>query len=424
MRLLCAPAEVSRLNEPNILRIILYGQAGAAERGSAGAAVRSEVRREGLAPARRAWDLLSIAMSVMAADAAGLRNQSPDGWTREFDMEIAVAEPAFWNGIADLLADALAFLTTDRWSFRFIARGAAPPVPTRVFRPPENAVVLLSGGLDSLSGAIDLAARGDRPVAISKTVRGDAEKQVDFASRIGGGLRHFQLNDNASVPGDEDTSQRARSIIFLAFGVVVATALRPYRPGGDLPLYVCENGFIAVNPPLTGSRIGSLSTRTAHPNFLSQFQDILDAANIGVTIRTPYAAMTKGEMLRGCADQALLRALAGISTSCGRFQRYNYRHCGRCVPCQVRRAAFLTWGQPDPTGYVFDPLGRDDGDHAGFDDVRSVGMALAAVRDGSFDEWLGSALSWPRIDDHHALKDMLRRGLAELGELHSRYGVR
>jgi 7-cyano-7-deazaguanine synthase in queuosine biosynthesis len=424
MRLLCAPADVGRLNEADTLRIVLYGQAGAAERGSAGAAVRNEIRRAGLAPARRAWDLLSIAMSIMAADAAGQRNQSPDGWTREFDMEVAVAEPAFWNGCADLLAEALAFLTTDRWRFRFVARGAAPPVPTRIFRPPENAIVLLSGGLDSLSGAIDLAARGDRPVAISKTVRGDAEKQVDYAASIGGGLRHFQLNDNAVVPGDEDTTQRARSIIFLAFGVVVATALRSYRVGGDLPLYVCENGFIAVNPPLTGSRIGSLSTRTAHPNFISLFQDLLDAASIGVTIHTPYSAMTKGEMLKGCADQTLLRTLAGTSTSCGRFQRYNYRHCGRCVPCQVRRAAFLAWGQPDPTDYVFEVLGRDDGDHAGFDDVRSVGMALAAVRDGSFDEWLGSALSWPRIDEGAALKDMLRRGLAELGALHAKYGIK
>jgi hypothetical protein len=424
MRLLCAPAAIGRLNEPGTLRVVLYGQAGAAERGSAGAAVRNEVRRSGLAPARRAWDLLSIAMSVMAADAAGLRTRSPDGWTREFEMEIAVAEPAFWNGMTELLADALAFLTTDRWSLRFVAMGATPPVPTKTFRPPESSVILLSGGLDSLSGAIDLASRGERPVAISKIVRGDAQKQIEFAARIGGGLRHFRMNDNAIVPGDEDTTQRARSIIFLAFGVVVATSLRPYRAGGELPLYVCENGFIAINPPLTNSRVGSLSTRTAHPNFLSLFQEILVAAGIGVKIRTPYAEMTKGEMLKGCADQATLRALAGTSTSCGRFQRYNYRHCGRCVPCQVRRAAFLAWDQPDPTRYVFEALGRDDADHAGFDDVRSVGMAVTAAREEGFDEWLGSALSWRRIDRRAALKDMLRRGLAELSGLHAKYGVK
>jgi 7-cyano-7-deazaguanine synthase in queuosine biosynthesis len=284
--------------------------------------------------------------------------------------------------------------------------------------------VLLSGGLDSLIGAIDLAASGVRPLAISKIVRGDAEKQVDFASSIGSGLRHIQLNDNATVPRPKDTSQRARSIIFLAFGVLVATALAPYRAGASVPLYVCENGFIAINPPLTGTRIGSLSTRTAHPYFLALFQELLDAAGLRVAIRTPYAANTKGEMLKECADQKLLRAWAASSTSCGRFQKYNYDHCGRCVPCQVRRAAFLAWGQADSTHYVFEPLGRDDKDHAGFDDVRSVGMALAAAKGAGFDEWLGSALSWPRLDDRHALKDMLRRGLAELGALQAKYGVK
>jgi 7-cyano-7-deazaguanine synthase in queuosine biosynthesis len=424
MRLLCAPTDARRLNERDTLRVVLYGQAGADHRGSAGAAVRTEIRRARLAPTRRAWDLLSIALSVMAADVAGRRSESPDGWTREFEMEIAVAEPAFWNGAADLLTDALAFLTTDRWQFRFIGSGTAPPPPPEVFRPPEDAVVLLSGGLDSLCGAIDLAASGNRPVAISKTVRGDAEKQIEFATLIGGGLRHFQLNDNATVPGTEDTSQRARSIIFLAFGVLIATALRPYRPGGDLPLYVCENGFIAINPPLTGSRIGSLSTRTAHPYFLAQFQDILDAADLGVRIRTPYATRTKGEMLADCADQSLLGRLAASSTSCGRFQRFGYRHCGRCVPCQVRRAAFLAWGEDDPTDYVYEDLGRDHPDYAGFDDVRSVGMAMAAVMDRGFDEWLGSALSWPRLNQRDELRDMLQRGLAELGALHAKCGVK
>jgi hypothetical protein len=424
MRILCAPAEVGRFDEADTLRVMLYGQAGAEERGSAGAAVRNEMRRAKLAPTRRAWDLLSIAMSVMAADAAGQRKLSPDGWTREFDLEIAVTEPDFWNGSANLIMNALAFLTTDRWQIRFIGGGSAPPQPAKVFRPPENAVVLLSGGLDSLCGAIDIAAQGDRPVAISKVVRGDGQKQIDFAAAIAGGLRHFQINDNAKVPGGGDTSQRARSIIFLVFGVLIASSLAPYADGENLPLHVCENGFIAINPPLTGSRLGSLSTRTAHPYFLAQFQDILDAAGILVSIRTRYATKTKGEMLRDCTNQPLLLSLASRSTSCGRFQKFNYHHCGRCVPCQVRRASFMAWGEHDPTQYVYEALGRDDADHAGFDDVRSVGMALAAVRDGGFDAWLGSALSWPRINGRDELKDMLRRGLAELGALHTKYGIR
>jgi hypothetical protein len=129
-------------------------------------------------------------------------------------------------------------------------------------------------------------------------------------------------------------------------------------------------------------------------------------------------------MLKECANQPLLKTLAARSTSCGRFQKYNYHHCGRCVPCQVRRASFLAWGEQDPTLYKFEDLGRNDRWHAGFDDVRSVGMALATVKDAGFDDWLGSALSWPQIDNREALKNMLRRGLDELGALHDRYGVK
>jgi hypothetical protein len=51
-------------------------------------------------------------------------------------------------------------------------------------------------------------------------------------------------------------------------------------------------------------------------------------------------------------------------------------------------------------------------------------MALAAVNDGGFVDWLGSALSWPRLVERDALKDMLRRGLAELGALQAKHGVK
>ena len=212
--------------------------------------------------------------------------------------------------------------------------------------------------------------------------------------------------------------------MFLAFGVLAATALARYREVAAVPLYVCENGFIALNPPLTGGRIGSLSTRTAHPEFLGRLQQILDAAGLHVRITNPYATCTKGEMLLQCTDQALLRALAPTSTSCGRFQRFSYRHCGRCVPCQIRRAAFLASDVPDTTEYVYENLGRPDSDHSGFDDVRSVAVALAVVRMQGVQAWARRALASPFIDNRLELLAMAERALEELRDLHRAYGVR
>jgi 7-cyano-7-deazaguanine synthase in queuosine biosynthesis len=322
------------------------------------------------------------------------------------------------------LEAALAFLTTDRWRLRFHHGVLLLPPQRELVLPQEDCIVLISGGLDSLVGAIDLVAEGKRPLAVSQTVRGDAEKQLEFAAMIGGGLNQLQLNHNVCLPGADESSQRARSLIFMAYGVLAATTLQRYHDGGAVPLYVCENGFIAINPSLTGSRLGSLSTRTAHPEFLGRLGRILDAAELRVQIKNPYATKTKGEMLFNCADQALLKTTAVRTTSCGRFQRFNYRQCGRCVPCQVRRAAFIAWGGLDTTGYVYEDIGRDSEDYVRFDDIRSVAMAIAAVNAEGLDAWLGGALSYPMIENRPELQAMVQRGLYELRVLHEAYGVR
>ena len=424
MRLSCGPGHVVLPDSNDALRVILYGQARMEGEASAGEAARHEILRRRFQCAPRAWDLLSIALSVVTADFAVLRHRSPDGWTREIEVDIAVGDAPFWVGQARALAELLAFLTTDRWTLRFHGGGARPTPPRDPVRPREDCVVLLSGGLDSLVGAIDLAVSGRKPLAISQTVRGDADTQAQFAARIGGGLGHLQLNHNSNSPGVRESSQRARSLIFVAFGVLAATALKRYYDGDHVPLYVCENGFIAVNAPLTGARLGSLSTRTAHPHFLGQLQRVLDAAGLNVGIMNPYGAKTKGQMLRECADQPLLKAEAVQSTSCGRFQRFKYRQCGRCVPCQVRRAALLKWGcVPDNTGYVYEDLGRRDADHSGFDDVRSVAVALASVQDDGVESWAGSALASLPFEERTVLLHMLQRGMAELRSLHRSYGV-
>ena len=137
MRLICGPDTGTFSETDDALHVVLYSQAGALDRGSAGDAVKSEIQRRHLVPAARAWDLLSIALSVVTADLAGLRDHSPDGWTREFEIDIAVADPGFWTGQATAFSEALGFLTTDRWTFRFREGGmlprrrAIPSIPRR-----------------------------------------------------------------------------------------------------------------------------------------------------------------------------------------------------------------------------------------------------------------------------------------------------
>lgn len=425
MKITCALSDFDFASRASDLDVVLYGNSGDPMRGSVGAALKQAIAREKVAPAARAWDLLSLALAVVSSDLAGHRERSPDGWTREFDLTISVVDAPFWNDNAETLQRLLAYLSTDRWTLQFVEGGILPQPNRQLEHPTEDCVVLLSGGLDSYIGAIDLVEQGRRPLAVSQMVRGDGEKQVAFAAEIGGGLRHFQANHNADVPDPENPpSQRARSIIFLAYGVFMATTLARYHAGEEITLYVCENGFIALNPPLTGGRLGSLSTRTTHPIVLSLLQQVLDAAGLRVRIVNPYRFKTKGEMLHECLGQPLLAAHAHQTTSCGRFKQFGYKHCGRCVPCQVRRAAFHAWCGQDSTYYVYDNLALDDDEHAGFDDVRSALIGIGERREMGTARWLGSTLSSNLVADKPALARVVERGLAEIESLMLALGVR
>ena len=425
MKLICAPSTHKFKGGKDALDIVLYGRADRQTRGSAGAAIKDEIARQKVHPSSRGWDFLSLALAVITADLAGYRTKSPDGWTREFELRVAVADSAFWNSQLELIRRLLGFLTTDVWNISFISGGYSPKPPSKRVLPTEDCISLLSGGLDSFIGNLDLVAGGKKPFAVSQTVLGDAENQRAFAKMMAGGLRHLQMNHNADVPNPETpSSQRARSLIFIAYGVLAATMLKRYHAGDTVTLYVCENGFISVNPPLTEMRLGSLSTRTTHPVFFSLVHQLFDAAELRIRMENPYQLKTKGEMLKGCADKKLLLAHASETTSCGRYLIHGHTHCGRCVPCLVRRAAFHGAGMTDSTKYVYSDLGRDDDQHAGFDDVRSVAMALAEVQAEGLERWLGTALSTTMLGDVSPLQAMIGRGLSELGALLKSYGVK
>jgi hypothetical protein len=397
------------------LAYVLYSYSTNKSVGSIGPSVISSVRKFGLAPSARAWDFLSIALSVIGADEGCTRETSPDGWTRQIDLTVSVADPNFWNTQVDGLIRALGFLTGDIWQVKFTGNGLAPAPPKHAKPRPENAVCLLSGGMDSLIGALDLKAAGRNLLLVSQIAKGDKKTQRYLAQVIAGSNRHLQLNHMVHPPVQSERSQRARSLIFLGFGVLAATCLESYAKGAPAELYVPENGFISINVPLTPLRIGSLSTRTTHPYFIGLIQQLLANAGINVQIRNPYQFNTKGEMLVGCKDQAFLRKHIGSTTSCGRYARSGFRQCGRCVPCLVRRAAFHRWGGDPTPGYKYDDLSIPDAKHRDFDDVRSVAMACEAVQRRGLDRWAGGSINAAQLGDTAPYRDVARNGLNELG---------
>lgn len=383
-RIVCHATRANVPEEPDgYVHVWLYGPSPPyAHVGTVGAQAMDAASRLMLRPSLAAIDLLTIAMAVTAADTFVLRADAPDGWGRYFDISLPLANPAPWVAVKSALEASLRFLSSDTWRFEFSAAGVQPPADS-VIRGRHrvvdlsraDCVSLFSGGLDSAIGALDLLAEGRRPLLVSHAARGDADKQDSVASLLPEQCERMSVNTYPTWSGPDDDSMRTRSFQFLALGALAAEAIAKYRSSAHIQMLVCENGLIALNPPLTPRRIGSHSTRTTHPHFLEAFQGILDAVALPVTILNPYRHRTKGEMALAYAADPNFRSLASVTVSCGKWKRRN-QQCGRCVPCLIRRASLHSAGVTDDTDYQYPDLQSVMSDEEGRDDLIAVQAAL------------------------------------------------
>lgn len=315
--------------------------------------------RTGGFPSAIVIDLLHLAFSVYSADLQIERKLFQDDWTRNLVLHLPVSDPGLWDKQLPVLSRMLAFLTGDVWDIRPRQLEAFEPLkperqkPPTVQRPVQR-VSLLSGGLDSLVGAIDLLEEGETLALVGHHGAGMAnvfQQRVLSSLRLvyGDRAEEFMFYVQPPKHGENgESSMRSRSLLFVSLGIAVASAL-----GGKQPLAVAENGLISLNVPLTNSRLGSLSTRTTHPHFLALFRDLLAGLGIDTEIETHYRFQTKGEMLSNSKNRTVLAAAAKLSMSCshpeaGRYQgKTPGNHCGYCVPCIIRRAAMAAAGLDD-----------------------------------------------------------------------------
>jgi hypothetical protein len=386
-------------------------------------------------------DLLLVASLVYLIDKAVPRQVAEDRWTREMDVRLPVSEPALWAHVAPCLEDSLAFLTGDEWKFDFVARpqDLFSFAPTkRVSAPAIQAdrVTLFSGGLDSLVGTLDQLAAdaSSRHLLIghhdATQAAGDQSRlwQIldgsDYAGRTDFRSIRVRPLPSALARGGQtvaparwgrEATLRSRSFLFLALGLYAARAL-----GDQVPLVMPENGFIAINIPLTPSRGGSCSTRTTHPYFLHTMRELTGLLGMTNPIENPLEGRTKGEVLTMCQDQTMLRRLAGESVSCAHasrrsiWRRRSARNCGYCLPCIIRRAAFHKVGQDNGADYGLDfCTGELDLNAPVAGDVAAVLDCLSQVR--TRDDVAERVLeTGPLGGGLPAAVDLVDRGLDEL----------
>jgi 7-cyano-7-deazaguanine synthase in queuosine biosynthesis len=319
----------------------------------------------------RFHDLLEIATYVYCADQAWPRGQMDAetfgaNWRRHFHFVIPVSDTTFWNSTPakECLIDVLGFLSDDRYEFDFVGAPSRPHMQGfltfnergELLGFPEE-VVMFSGGLDSLGGAVEEIVNNKRRVVL---VNHRSSTKLDrIYHRLEEKLAakapecplpcHIRVTVHKQKWMNKEYTQRSRSFLFVSLGAAISRMLRL-----DAVRFY-ENGVISMNLPFSAQVVGGKATRTTHPRTIAGFQRLLMMVAEGpFRVETPFIWKTKGEVVEliaraGCQD------MIGDSISCTHTWELSidHPHCGTCSQCVDRRFAVLAAGME-----AHDPLDR------------------------------------------------------------------
>ena len=220
----------------------------------------------------------------------------------------------------------------------------------------RKAVVLLSGGLDSMVCAALAREQGFQVLALTVDYQQRHRVELAAATRIAELLanRHIilpidlsafggsALTSDIDVPKDgvgdgiPVTYVPARNTVFLSLALAWAEA------AGAHDLFVGVNALDYSGYP------------DCRPAFIAAFEALANqATREGVegrrfTIHAPLQHMTKADIAR---EAARLGLDAGMSHSCY-DPRDDGAACGLCDACRLRAKGFAEAGLPDPTRYA------------------------------------------------------------------------
>lgn len=218
----------------------------------------------------------------------------------------------------------------------------------------KNAVVLLSGGLDSATVLAIATGRGFKCHALSvdygQRHRSELQAAENVANAFSANLKTIELDlrafggsaltDDIDVPEEEGegipvTYVPARNTIMLSLALAWAEVL-----GSD-------DIFIGVNA------VDYSGYPDCRPEFINAYEEMANlATKAGVvgnrlTIHTPLIDLSKANIIKQGADLGVDYAR---TVSCYQADDEG-RACGVCDSCRLRAAGFEAAGISDPTRY-------------------------------------------------------------------------
>ena len=302
-------------------------------------------------------DLVDIATYVYCADQAVRRGGDGvldfgENWRRNLFFRIPVRNPSFWkdSSVLNLLVSTLSFLSEDEYHFDFEPLTKDHSFESYLefnstpFDDIVEEVVMFSGGVDSLGGAVQEAVIDKRKILLvnhrssgklvprhNHLLKLLAEQAKDYKPL------HFPVLINKEKNLGREYTQRTRSFLYASLGTTIATMIGLRR------LRFYENGIVSLNLPPSPQVVGARATRTTHPQVLNGFSQLLTSlAGKTFTVENPFLWKTKTEVVRLISDAGCGKLLK-YATSCTRTLEMTkqHPHCGTCSQCIDRRFAVL-----------------------------------------------------------------------------------
>jgi 7-cyano-7-deazaguanine synthase len=216
-----------------------------------------------------------------------------------------------------------------------------------------KAIVLLSGGMDSVAALYDARSHHDVVAAISFDYGAKHNhKEIPFASYH---CRKFDV-EHRVIPLDF-VDELFKSDLLKSGGAIpdghyeeetMKSTVVPFRNGIMLSIAA---GF-AESKDASGLVIAAHSGDHAiYPDCREEFMKSMAAAiqlgtYAGITLLRPFISMTKADIAsRG-------KALGVDFSQTWSCYKGGALHCGTCGTCVERREAFMVAGIPDPTTYA------------------------------------------------------------------------
>ena len=301
----------------------------------------------------RFLDLLEIAAYVFAGDRLTLRGSKNTveyhSWARNLHYVMRVRDHAFWSrsDVQDALRAALLFMTGDQsYDFTFQPGHSTPPADlfdSEVFQVEAAgslSIMLFSGGLDSLAGAVQrLEETNDRVCLVShqssqpSIVRTQDSLVKALQGEYPGRVHHYRFRTNLRRIRAKEETQRTRSFLYGSIAFAIAHTFGRDR------VFVYENGITSLNFTRRDDLLNARASRTTHPQTLGRLAQLFSIiAERPISMETPFLWKTKSDVVDVLIASGFGHLIPS-SVSCSHTfkSEINATHCGECFQCIDRR---------------------------------------------------------------------------------------